>query len=198
MDDAVRRAKEAGVVVHTVGVGNRASASRSRTSTATATRDRLQEGRGRATVVVSRPHAETLEAIARGTGGSTRQPRPRTRAWRVSRPRSRAWSARRSRASGRTASASATRSCSASRWARSPSRCCCCRSAGVRARAAAAAAAVALVLGAPVLRRPPRGQCGGRGRRAPSRLTRQGRGRAPERQPPGGAPGLREGAPQSR
>lgn len=67
VDAAVRSAKEAGVVVHTVGVG---------TPGGQPVPDFDREGNRRGykknedgSVVVSRLHPETLEAIARGTGG---------------------------------------------------------------------------------------------------------------------------------
>jgi Ca-activated chloride channel homolog len=67
VDAAVRSAKEAGVVVHTVGVG---------TANGQPVPDFDREGNRRGykknedgSVVVSRLHPETLEAIARGTGG---------------------------------------------------------------------------------------------------------------------------------
>jgi Ca-activated chloride channel family protein len=67
VDAAVRSAKEAGVVVHTVGVG---------TPAGQPVPDFDREGNRRGykknedgSVVVSRLHPETLEAIARGTGG---------------------------------------------------------------------------------------------------------------------------------
>jgi Ca-activated chloride channel family protein len=67
VDSAVARAKEAGVVVHTVGVGSERGAPVPQYD---------QDGRAvgfkkdeQGAVVVSRLHVETLEAIARGTGG---------------------------------------------------------------------------------------------------------------------------------
>jgi Ca-activated chloride channel homolog len=67
VDEAVRKAKEAGVVVHTVGVGTEAGQP---------VPDFDREGKAigfkkdeRGGVVVSRLNAATLEAIARGTGG---------------------------------------------------------------------------------------------------------------------------------
>jgi len=67
VEEAVRRAKEAGVVVDTVGVG---------TETGQPVPDVDADGRvtgykhdEKGEVVVSRLHMETLEAIARGTGG---------------------------------------------------------------------------------------------------------------------------------
>ncbi len=67
VDAAVRSAKEAGVVVHTVGVG---------TTNGQPVPDFDREGHPRGykknedgSVVVSRLHPETLDAIARGTGG---------------------------------------------------------------------------------------------------------------------------------
>jgi Ca-activated chloride channel homolog len=67
VDDAVRKAKEAGVVVHTVGVGTEAGQP---------VPDFDREGKStgfkkdeQGSVVVSRLNAASLEAIARGTGG---------------------------------------------------------------------------------------------------------------------------------
>jgi Ca-activated chloride channel family protein len=67
VEEAVRRAKEAGVVVHTVGVGTEAGQP---------VPDFDREGNRAGfkkdedgSVVVSRLHADTLETIARGTGG---------------------------------------------------------------------------------------------------------------------------------
>ena len=67
VDEAVRRAKDAGVVVHAVGVGTEAGQP---------VPDFDPEGRRvgfkkdeQGSVVVSRLHADTLEAIARATGG---------------------------------------------------------------------------------------------------------------------------------
>ncbi len=69
MDEAIRRAKEAGVVVHSVGVG---------TESGQPVPDFDREGNRTGfkkdeagSVVVSRLHPETLEAIARGTGGTS-------------------------------------------------------------------------------------------------------------------------------
>jgi Ca-activated chloride channel family protein len=68
VEDAIRKAKEAGVVVHTVGVG---------TERGQPVPDFDREGNRTGfkkdesgSVVVSRLHAETLEAMARGTGGT--------------------------------------------------------------------------------------------------------------------------------
>jgi Ca-activated chloride channel family protein len=68
VDEAIRKAKEAGVVVHTVGVG---------TERGQPVPDFDREGNRSGfkkdeagSVVVSRLHQETLEAIARGTGGT--------------------------------------------------------------------------------------------------------------------------------
>lgn len=68
VDEAIRKAKEAGVVVHAVGVG---------TERGQPVPDFDREGNRNGfkkdeagSVVVSRLHAETLEAIARGTGGT--------------------------------------------------------------------------------------------------------------------------------
>jgi len=67
VEDAVRQAKEAGVVVHTVGLGTEAGQP---------VPDVNAEGRqvgfkkdDNGSAVVSRMHPETMEAIARGTGG---------------------------------------------------------------------------------------------------------------------------------
>jgi Ca-activated chloride channel family protein len=67
VDEAVSRAKEAGVVVHTVAVGTPAGQ-----PVPDFDRNGLPTGYKKddtGAVVVSRVHAETLEAIARGTGG---------------------------------------------------------------------------------------------------------------------------------
>jgi Ca-activated chloride channel homolog len=68
VEDAIKRAKEAGVVVHAVGVG---------TERGQPVPDFDREGKRTGfkkdesgSVVVSRLHADTLEAIARGTGGT--------------------------------------------------------------------------------------------------------------------------------
>jgi Ca-activated chloride channel family protein len=68
VEDAVRRAKEAGVVVHTIGIG---------TAQGQPVPDFDREGNRNGfkkdeagSVVVSRLHEDTLEAIARGTGGT--------------------------------------------------------------------------------------------------------------------------------
>mgnify|MGYP001309493761 CR=1 FL=1 len=69
VEDAIRRAKAAGVIVHTVGVGTEAGQP---------VPDFDRDGRrtgfkhdGTGSVVVSRLNPATLEAIARGTGGRT-------------------------------------------------------------------------------------------------------------------------------
>jgi len=67
VDSAVRRAKEAGVVVHTVGVGT-AAGQPVPDFDAEGNRKGYKKDRD-GSVVVSRLHPETLEAIARGTGG---------------------------------------------------------------------------------------------------------------------------------
>ncbi len=68
VEEAIRKAKEAGVVVHTVGVG---------TDRGQPVPDFDRQGNRNGfkkdeagSVVVSRLHAETLEAIAKGTGGT--------------------------------------------------------------------------------------------------------------------------------
>jgi Ca-activated chloride channel family protein len=69
VQDAVRRAKEAGVVVHTVGVGTPAGQPVPDFDASGKQRGYKKADDGSA--VVSRLHPETLEAIARGTGGRT-------------------------------------------------------------------------------------------------------------------------------
>jgi Ca-activated chloride channel homolog len=68
VEDAIRKAKEAGVVVHTVGVGtDRGQPVPDFDREGNRTGFKKDEG---GSVVVSRLHAETLEAMARGTGGT--------------------------------------------------------------------------------------------------------------------------------
>jgi Ca-activated chloride channel family protein len=67
VEDAVKHAKEAGVVVHTVGVGTEAGQ-----PVPNFDREGNRAGFKKdedGSVVVSRRHADTLESIARGTGG---------------------------------------------------------------------------------------------------------------------------------
>ncbi|HZJ69925.1 MAG TPA: VWA domain-containing protein, partial [Planctomycetota bacterium] len=67
VDEAVRKAKEAGIVVHTVAVGTEAGQPVPELDRNGARSGYKKDESG--TVVVSHVHAETLDAIARGTGG---------------------------------------------------------------------------------------------------------------------------------
>ncbi|HET7294684.1 MAG TPA: VWA domain-containing protein [Vicinamibacteria bacterium] len=67
VDEAVRRAKQAGVVVHTVGVGTEAGQPVPELDVDGRVTGYKRDEQGSA--VVSRLNMETLEAIARGTGG---------------------------------------------------------------------------------------------------------------------------------
>jgi len=67
VDEAVRQAKEAGVVVHTVAVGTEAGQPVPDFDRTGARTGYKKDDAG--AVVVSRVHTETLSAIARGTGG---------------------------------------------------------------------------------------------------------------------------------
>jgi Ca-activated chloride channel family protein len=69
VEAAVRRAKEAGVVVHTVGVGTEAGQPVPDTDSAGRVVGYKRDEAG--SPVVSRLNVQTLEAIARGTGGQT-------------------------------------------------------------------------------------------------------------------------------
>lgn len=67
VDEAVSKAREAGIVVHTVAVGTEGGQPVPEFDRSGARSGYKKDEGG--TVVVSRVHAETLEAIARGTGG---------------------------------------------------------------------------------------------------------------------------------
>jgi Ca-activated chloride channel family protein len=175
VDDAIRRAKEAGVVVHTVGVG---------TERGQPVPDFDREGKRTGfkkdeagSVVVSRLHAETLEAIARGTGGTYTALSP-TNASLASvasaiegmerKTLAREWSYRKRERYQIPLGIALGAFTLALLLPPFPLR---------RARAAAAAAAVALVLGAPgASQAAEAGQVAGEVLLRPSRLTRQGRG----------------------
>ena len=124
VDEAVKRAKEAGVVVYTVGVGTEGGQPVPELDPEGRTTGYKRDEGGNA--VVSRLDMTTLEAIAqRHRGPGLPHHARRHEPVGARRPRSKAWSRSRSPASSRTGGRSASRCRSRSASAASRSGCCC-------------------------------------------------------------------------